>query len=89
MEALSALKYGTIGLCAILTFFAFQLLPKEQKTNKPRPEILRLIQLFMVLAVISMAFGLCSQLPLFRLAPAATSSPAAQWASGFGPDYFT
>jgi hypothetical protein len=89
MEALSALKYGTIGLCAILTFFAFQLLSKEQKTNKPRPEIIRLIQLFMVLAVISMAFGLCSQLPLFRLATAATSPPAAQWASGFGPDYFT
>jgi hypothetical protein len=89
MEALSALKYGTIGLCAILTFLAFQLLSREQRTNKPRPEIIRLIQLFMILAVISMAFGLCSQLPLFRLTTAATSPPPAQWASGFGPDYFT
>ena len=88
MEALNALKYGTIGLCAILTFFAFQLLSKEQKTKQPRPEIIRLIQLFMVLAVISMAFGLCSQLPLFRPAATATSPPAGQWASGFGRDYF-
>jgi hypothetical protein len=89
MEVLSALKYGTIGLCAILTFFSFQLLSREQKTNKPRPEIIRLIQLFMVMAVVSMAFGLCSQLPLFRLTTAAISPAVKQWASGFGPDYFT
>jgi hypothetical protein len=49
----------------------------------------RLIRLFMVLAVISMIVGLCSQLPLFRQSAGATSSPVAQWASGFGPDYFT
>lgn len=89
VEAFGALKYGTIGLCAILTFFSFQLLSKEQRTSHPRPEMIRLILLFMVLAVVSMAFGLCSQLPLFR--PALTAVPPAQvqWASGFGPDYFT
>jgi hypothetical protein len=88
MEPLNALKYGTIGLCGVLTYFAFQLLSKEQGTDRPRAEIIRLIQLFMVLAVVSMAFGLCSQLPIFRAAATAESVPI-QWASGYDPSYFT
>src|SRR6516164_2671263 len=43
MGALSALKYGTIGLCAILTYFAYLLLSKEQNAGRARPEIIRLI----------------------------------------------
>jgi hypothetical protein len=66
IEALSTLKYGTIGLCAILTFFAFQLLSKEQKTNKPHPRNHLPHPTLHGLAVTSKTFGLCSQLPLFR-----------------------
>lgn len=88
MEPFSALKYGTIGLCAILMFFAYQLLLKEQKASAPRTEILKIIRTFMFFAVASMAIGLSSQLPIFH--PALSGQAAqAQWASGFGPDYFT
>jgi hypothetical protein len=88
MEAFSALKYGTVGLCAVLMYFAFQLLAKEQKAEHPRQDILGLIKLFMVFAIISMIIGLSSQLPIFRnsLSPETATT---QWASGYGPDYFT
>jgi hypothetical protein len=66
MDALNFLKYGTVGLCAVLTYFAFQLLSKEQNTSAPRPEILRAIWIFMTFSVVSMCLGLASQLPVFR-----------------------
>ena len=88
MQLFDALKYGTIGLCAVLMYLAYLLLGKEQQASKPRSEIINLIRLFMFLAVGSMAIGLCSQLPVFRPEPS-HSSDAVQWSSGFGPDFFT
>jgi hypothetical protein len=42
----------------------------------------------MILAVVSMAFGLCSQLPIFR-APVTQETAPIRWASGYSPGYFT
>lgn len=87
MPPFDALKYGTIGLCAILVFFSFQLLAREQKSAKPRREIINLIRTFMILTVVAMAIGLSSQLPFFHT-PSANPASSVQWASGFGPEYF-
>ena len=87
MQAFYLLKYGTIGLCAFLTYFAYRLLAKEQSSTHPRKDILRLIQLFIALAVVSMVIGLISQLKIFQNAPL-DENPTIQWASGFDPTYF-
>ena len=87
MNPLDALKYGTIGLCGLLTYLAYLLLAKEQQRDHPRTEFINLIKLFMVLAVVSFAVGLSSQLPFFRSAEA--TSPPTHWASGYDPAFFT
>jgi hypothetical protein len=87
MGLFDALKYGTIGRCAILMFFAYQLLLKEQKAPAPRNDILQIIKTFMFFAVASMAIGLSSQLPIFQSISSHEASPA-HLSSGFGPDYF-
>jgi hypothetical protein len=87
MEIFDVLKYGTIGLCAILMFFAYQLLLKEQKAATPHNDIIKLIRTFMLFAVAAMAIGLCSQLPVFR-STASHEPSTAPWPSGLAPTFF-
>ena len=87
MNPLDALKYGTIGLCGLLTYLAYLLLAKEQQREHPRAEFINLIKLFMVLAVVSFAVGLSSQLPFFRSGNA-TEAPT-HWSSGYDPSFFS
>jgi hypothetical protein len=93
-----ALKYGTIGLSAILTLFSYLLLSKEQGKPDPRPHILTEIRIFMAFALVSLSVGMFSQLPIFRplnweptKEPTNTETkkqPEAVWNSDLKRDYF-
>lgn len=54
------LKYGIIGLGAIIAALAFFLLKKEQEQNRPRKNILTSIYIFMVFGIVLVVLGLFS-----------------------------
>lgn len=84
MGALEYLKYGVIGLCAILTYFSYALLLREMRAPRPRRLVLRTIHIFMALSLLSMLIGLVSQIPFFNRSP----NLAAARSSSLDDDYF-
>ena len=54
------LKYGIIGLGAILAFLAYLLLTQEQKKTEPRSKILTATYVFMTFSLILIASGIFS-----------------------------
>ena len=51
-ELAEFLKYGISGLSAIAFILSFFLLSRESSRTKPRPEMLRSIRMFMILALV-------------------------------------
>ncbi|MFN3381269.1 MAG: hypothetical protein ACK41O_17550 [Runella zeae] len=51
-ELTEFLKYGISGLSAIAFILSFFLLSRESSRTKPRPEMLRSIRMFMILALV-------------------------------------
>lgn len=49
MDVLKILQIGVIGLGFLLALLSYLLLMKEQKQDKPRPDILKSIYVFMSL----------------------------------------
>jgi hypothetical protein len=61
INLLDALRYGVIGLSAILAILAYVLLSSEQKRDKPRENILSSIKLFMLFSALLTLVGFGSE----------------------------
>src|SRR6185295_18076364 len=61
LQLTDALKYGLIGLGAILATLCFFLLTKEQKRTRPRQNILTSIYIFMAFSCVLVILGIIGQ----------------------------
>lgn len=74
------LKYGIIGLGAILAFLSYLLLTQEQKKSEPRSQILTATYVFMTFSILLILLGIFSdwshsnQLPT-KVVPSTTGFP--------------
>ena len=70
----AALRYGSLGLSAILAVLAFRLLQTEQKVEKPRPALLRAIRSFFIVALVLALIGAGTEL-LSKRQPTGDGTP--------------
>jgi hypothetical protein len=61
LELTEALKYGLIGLGAILAILSFFLITKEQNKPEPRKQILNSVYMFMGFSVVLLLMGLVGE----------------------------
>jgi hypothetical protein len=58
----AALRYGSLGLSAILAVLAYRLLQNEQRVEKPRSGLLKAIRTFLVFALVLALVGAVTEI---------------------------